>query len=378
MHRLLQNPIIEDLESKIVLLSGPRQAGKTTLSKMLFESFDYLNYDDAEHRLAVSEKSWDRSQKLVIFDELHKMNKWKSWIKGVYDTEGIPPRLLVTGSARMDTHRKMGDSLAGRFYHFRLHPFDPKEVAKEVDPAEAVNRILQYGGFPEPFLSANKRFYNRWRRSHLDIILRQDLLDLETITDIKSMETLVELLKHRVGSPISYASLARDLERDAKTIKRWLTVLENLYVIFRVPPYSRNVARSLLKEPKFYFYDTGLVQGDDGKRVENLVATVLKKELDFIEDVHGDGTQLYYLRTKDGREIDFAVAIDRKIERLIEVKNTDVQPSRHFAHFSKTFPKARSIQLVYKLKREKTYPSGVEIRDLAGWLAAIDLLGKER
>jgi len=378
MRRSLRNPIIEDLDSKIVLLSGPRQSGKTTLSKMLFESYDYLNYDDAEHRLAVSEKNWDRSRKLVIFDELHKMNKWKSWIKGVYDTEGIPPMLLVTGSARMDTHRQMGDSLAGRFYHFRLHPFDPKEVVEEIDPADAVNRILQFGGFPEPFLSANKRFYNRWRRSHLDIILRQDLLDLETVTDIKSIETMAELLKHRVGSPVSYASLARDLERDAKTIKRWLIVLENLYVIFRVPPYSRNVARSLLKEPKFYFYDTGLVQGDDGKRLENLVAAVLKKELDFIEDVHGDRSQLYYLRNKDGREIDFATAIDQKIEHLIEVKNTDAQPSRHFAHFSKTFPKAQPIQLVYKLKREKTFPSGVEIRDLAGWLAAIDLLGNER
>jgi uncharacterized protein len=87
---------------------------------------DYFNLDTLEDRLSLHEKSWDRSKDLVIFDEMHKLKNWKSWLKGVYDTEGIPPSILVTGSAKLDTYRKVGDSLAGRFFQFRIHPLDLK------------------------------------------------------------------------------------------------------------------------------------------------------------------------------------------------------------------------------------------------------------
>ncbi|MBN1833427.1 MAG: AAA family ATPase [Deltaproteobacteria bacterium] len=130
MKRYLEEFIRKDLKRKIVLLTGPRQTGKTTLSKMLDPGFDCFNYDNAEHRLSLLEKSWDRSRPLVLFDELHKMN-WKSWLKGVYGTETIPPALVVTGSAKPDVHKKVGDSLAGRFFEFRLHPLDLKEIKQE-------------------------------------------------------------------------------------------------------------------------------------------------------------------------------------------------------------------------------------------------------
>src|SRR5204863_1210163 len=139
-------------------------------------------------------------------------------------------------------------------------------------------QLMQYGGFPEPFLKGTKAAYKRWRRTHLDIILRQDLLDMHAVRDIKSIEILVQLLKNRVGSTVSYANLARDLERDVNTIKRWLQLLENLYIIFRVNPYHKNIARSLLKEPKYYFYDHANVE-TDGARLENIVACALLKEL---------------------------------------------------------------------------------------------------
>lgn len=142
---------------------------------MLLDDFDYFNFDNPEHRLDLLDGSWDRKKPLIIFDELHKLKKWKSWIKGVCDTEGIPPALVVTGSAKLDTYKKVGDSLAGRFFQFRLHPLDLKELfsyGSADNPAQALDTLLEIGGFPEPYLKGNVRFYKRWRRTHLDIILK--------------------------------------------------------------------------------------------------------------------------------------------------------------------------------------------------------------
>lgn len=373
MKRLLAEQIKKDIVRKIVLLSGPRQVGKTTLSKMIFEVYDYFNYDAASDRLVLKEKSWNRKKDLIVFDELHKMKNWKSWVKGVFDTEGIPPYILVTGSARLDTIRKVGDSLAGRFFRFRLHPVDVKEALTICDPAVALDRIMTVGGFPEPFIENDLIFYKRWKKSHLDIILRHDLIDLETVSDIKSIETLIELLRHRVGSPVSYANLANDLQKDPKTIKRWLTILENLFVIFPVTPWHENIARSILKEPKYYFFDTAQVIGDEGVVFENAVACAILKEIHRKEDVLGIDGRLHFIKDKEKREIDFAVFQDGSITHLIETKLSDSNLSKNFSTFEKYFPDTKKIQLVKNIDREKTYPSGVDILDAAKYLATIEL-----
>ncbi len=375
MDRYIQTHVLQDLPSKIVLLTGPRQCGKTTLSKQLCTDFDYFNYDTSEDRISLAQKSWDRSKELVIFDELHKMKSWKRWLKGVYDTEGIPPKILVTGSARFDIHRRAGDSLAGRYFQYRLHPFDLKEALNFSDEKidSVFERLWSCSGFPEPFLRGNESYYKRWRRTHIDIILRQDLIDITSVRDITAIETLVMLLKDRVGSSVSYANLARDLDRDANTVKRWLILLENLFIIYRVRPYHKHIARSLLKEPKFYFYDHSLID-DKGARLENLVSNALKKELHYLEDTQGLHTSLHYLRTKEGKEIDFLIVIDGKPTHIIEVKTTDGEPSSAFHHFKKFLPKVRQLQLVKNLNREKTYSDGLEVRALINWLAKFNLL----
>ena len=379
MKRQLTQDIQEALTEKIVLLTGPRQCGKTTLVKQLYTHFDYFNYDAAEDRLALQEKSWDRNKPLIIFDELHKMPEWKRWIKGVYDKEGVKPQLLMTGSAKLDTYRKVGDSLAGRYFQYRLYPLDLKEVAEyntEYNITEIFERLWHFGGFPEPFIKGDESYYKRWRRGHLDIILRQDLIDTQAIRDIQSIETLVQLLKKRVGSGISYANLARDLGRDAHTIKRWLQLLENMYVIFRVTPFHKNIARSLLKEPKYYFFDIAQVEGDDGARLENLAALSLLKELHFIEDTQGKTVALHYARTKEGKEMDFVICIENKPTHLIEVKLSDDSIAPSFSHFLPLFSSMvpiKAIQLVKNCRREKTFPNGVEIRGLIPWLSELKL-----
>jgi predicted AAA+ superfamily ATPase len=356
MERYLEKHIKKDLKEKIVILSGPRQVGKTTLSKQLIPSKVYLNYDSAADRKIIRKDEWARDVELVIFDELHKMKNWKSWIKGFYDTEGIPPSLLVTGSARIETYRKGGDSLAGRFFSYRLHPLTVKEICAYLNetPKAALDKLVSFGGFPEPYLKNSETFAKRWRRTHVDTIIREDLLDLERVRDIKSIEILIDLLKARVGSSTSFSSLAEDLQVSVHTVKHWLQIMENLYVVFPVRPYHRNIARSILKEPKYYLYDPSAVDGDFGMKLENVVALALLRDLHLLEDTTGSKVSLHYLRDKEKNEVDFLTVIDNKPALMIEVKVSDDSFSKSLYRFSGFLKDARPIQLVYNLRRKKS------------------------
>lgn len=356
MKRYLEDHIRDDLKSKIILLSGPRQVGKTTLAKRLMPSYAYLNYDASADRKIIRSQEWTRDTSLVVFDELHKMKRWKSWIKGIYDTEGITPALLVTGSARLDAYQKGGESLAGRFFPFRLHPLTVKEICRYLneDSKTALEKLIRIGGFPEPYLKNSESFAKRWRRTHTDVIIREDLLDLERVRDIKSIEILIDLLKARVGSTTSYTSLANDLQVSVHTVKHWLQILENLYIIFPVRPYHKNIARSLLKESKYYLYDTGAVDGDIGARLENTVACALLRELHFIEDTTGSRTSLHFLRDKEKNEVDFLVAIDNRPISMIEVKSGDDQFSPALFRFHRYLKDTIPVQIVHNLKRKRS------------------------
>lgn len=369
MDRSLASDIKKYSEKKVILLSGPRQCGKTTLSKQLFTTYEYLNFDSEEDQSAILKKEWNRNVEAVIFDELHKMPKWKRWIKGIYDTQGNAPRLFVTGSANLSTYIKVGDSLAGRFFSYRLNPIDIEEGVTywQNDAQEVFRRLMLCSGFPEPFLAGDLEFYRLWQKSHLDIILRQDFLDLFAVHSIKSIEILVGLLGARVASSISSTNLARDLQVDSKSISSWLIMLENIYAIFRVTPYHNNIIRSLLKEPKFYFYDIARIQ-DESARLENLVALALLKRIQFLEDVHGYTCQLHYLRTKDGIEVDFLVVIDGRPVLCVEVKTSDDRPTKAFNHFRK-FIDVECVQLVLNLRREFDTQDGIKVRNLVTYLA---------
>ena len=162
------------------------------------------------------------------------------------------------------------------------------------------------------------------------------------------------------------------ITKDAKTIKRWLQLLEDLYVIFKVSPYSKRISRALLKEPKYYFYDFASIAERDSAKLENLVASALLKELHYVEDVYGAKGELFFLKTKDSKEIDFLVMIDARPCYLIEVKLADESPHKNFQHFERYFPGVKKIQLVKEIKREKTYPNALEVRSVMHWLSNID------
>ncbi|MCK5211233.1 ATP-binding protein [Candidatus Parcubacteria bacterium] len=355
MYRQQIKQIKKDLQKKMVFIVGPRQVGKTWLAKEIgkdYENTTYLNFDRFEDREIIKNEAWTRKTELLILDELHKMPEWKNYLKGVYDTKENDLDILVTGSARLDTFRQAGDSLAGRFFVHHLLPFSISEL-KGKKEGEDINRFIIRGGFPEPFLSDSETDAARWRAQYIDGLVRRDILDFERIHDLRAAQTVFELLRRRVGSPISYNSIARDVQISPMTVKRYIEIFEALYIIFRVFPYSRNIARSILKEPKIYFYDTGLVEDEEGVKFENMTAvSFLKSQVGKTDNI-GVRNELKYLRTKNGQEVDFALVKKDKIEKIIEVKLSDSQLSKDLKYFTQKYD-LPGIQIVKNLKREKS------------------------
>jgi len=375
MNRYLLDQIATDLRRKMVLLTGPRQVGKTTLCRQIMTGFapaQYLNWDVLGDRNILNRQSWNPNAGLLALDEIHKMPDWKNWLKGVVDGKPAGQALLVTGSARMETWRQSGDSLAGRYLAFRLHPLSVREWRDQQggSAAAALARILERGGFPEPCLADKTEDADRWRRQYFTDLIREDVLEFSRLQEINTMRLFVELLRERVGSPLSLAAIARDLAVSPTTLKRYLDILQALYIVFAVPPWHRNLARAILQTPKVYFFDTGLVRGDEGIRLENAVATMLLKQVHFLQDAHGRPVSLHYLRTKDGAEVDFALGDDNRLTHLIECKLSDNAPHRTLANFASRFPGVEAIQLVRDLRQEE-YRSGIRITDAAEWLAGL-------
>lgn len=352
MQRLYSSLITQDLANKMVFVGGPRQVGKTTLCNMIAESSygskgsQYLNWDNDDDRKIIMDTSWRKDISLVIFDELHKFPRWKQWLKGIYDNKQTLQQYLVTGSARLDTYKKGGDSLLGRYHYWRLHPLSIDELPDGINPDEGFERLITFGGFPEPFLKADERESRRWRRERFDRIIREDIRDLSEIRNIQLLQLFVDALRSRAGQLVVLSNLAEDLQISPVTAKHWLQLIQELYVCFAVYPLTKNVPRSIQKPPKCYFYDNADTTNDHAARLENMVATTLLKRLHFLEDYYGHRCQLHYIRDKNGREVDFATIIDGKLEELIEVKTSDMSISSSLTYYNHMLKPKRAVQIV--------------------------------
>ena len=206
---------------------------------------------------------------------------------------------------------------------------------------------------------------------YIDGLVRTDILDFERIHDFRAIQMILELLRSRTGSPVSYQSIAEDVNVSPNTVKKYIQILESLFIIFKVTPYSRNIARSVLKTPKIYFYDTGMVKGDEGAIFENMVALCLLKHACAIVDLEGKAASLHYIRTKDGAEVDFCLTQDNTPELLIEVKRSEARPVRALINFSKRYD-IPATQLVLHLKQERV-DKGVTVRRGMTYLESLKL-----
>jgi len=342
-------------EGKMAFVGGPRQVGKTTLAldllggrakgaKSARETHPaYLNWDNPRLRAKMRAGELPAGEPLVIFDEIHKYARWRNLLKGIWDAEKSFRRILVTGSAKLDYYRKGGDSLIGRYRYLRLHPFSLREMEAAAS-AKSLDALLRFGGFPEPLFRQDPTFHRIWQRDRLSLVVSEDLRDLERVREVSLVEHLVDLLPARVGAPLSIANLRQDLEIDHKTCERWLQILENLYVCFRVAPYGFSRIRAVKKERKLYLWDWTSVE-DEGARFENLVAGQLLKYCHFVEDTEGHRMELRFIRDTDRREVDFVVLEGRRPLFAVECKTGDREIGAAVKYFAERTPIPRFYQV---------------------------------
>ena len=346
--RYLEQPVSSDIQRKMVFIGGPRQTGKTTLAKHLCGQwgFDvekrYLNWDAGEDRENIMRERFPAGAGLLILDEIHKYSRWRQIVKGLFDKRGHELQILVTGSARLDYYRRGGDSLQGRYHFYRLLPFSCAELG--ASKISVVKDLLVYGGFPEPFLLQSEKESRRWSREYRSRVIRGDLSDLENVQDLGLLEHMVLRLPDRVGSPLSLNALREDLQVSHHSVARWMKMLENLYMVFRLYPFGAPRIRAVKKEAKHYHLDWTAVP-EMGARFENLVACHLLKWVFFLQDTEGRDIELRYFRDVDKREVDFVVVENNLPLHFIECKSSGKTQSPSLRYLKLRFPSVPATQV---------------------------------
>lgn len=349
--RYILAPCKADLPDKMVFVGGPRQVGKTTFALHLLGAkpaatpHGYLNWDIDAHRKQILTGEIPSNAKLVVFDEIHKFARWRALMKGFYDQYYPKRQALVTGSARLDYYRKGGDSLQGRYHYYRLHPYSLRELSTTPSPAD-LSSLLKFGGFPEPLKKQNSTHWRRWQIERMTRVLRNDLTSLERVAEISLLELLMEALPHRVGAPLSLQNIREDLAVSHDSVRRWLEIFENLYLVFRIAPYGAPRIRAVKKEQKLYLWDWSAVP-DPGSRFENIVASQLLKFCHFEQDTKGYRMELRYLRDTDKREVDFVVLRDKRPLFAVECKLTDttISPASRYFRERTNIPKFYQVHM---------------------------------
>lgn len=341
------------LGNRMLFLSGPRQVGKTTLvtQTLCQDTQAYYNWDNRKVRIAYQKDSdffTNTESSWICFDEIHKRPRWKDILKGIYDSHKNRYRFVIIGSARLDTFKKSGDSLVGRYFHTHLFPLNIADFAK-IDPflpenplrlitqavdlkdAKNLDGLLNLGGFPEPFFSGSEQFWKRWSSNHHDLIITEDIRDLTHITEIDKMEALLQMLEPSIGQPISYRNLSLDLETTHGSIRRWLEMLGKVQLIFPVPPYHKKIRRAYKQEKKWYYVDW---RAAEKNIFENYIASSLYRAVTLYSDRFGEKMTLHFVRTHDGTEVDFLICKNNKPWLLIEGKEGTPQISSAIHRFT--------------------------------------------
>ncbi|MCX7960123.1 MAG: ATP-binding protein [Burkholderiales bacterium] len=372
--RLLSSVVAALGESPAVALLGPRQVGKTTLALEVAKGRPsvYLDLESDADRAKLAEPELylpQHEDKLVILDEIHRAPGLFRSLRGLIDAGRrrgrATGRFLVLGSASMDLLRQSSESLAGRIRYLELAPLDAGEVG-----AESLDALWLRGGFPESFLARSDGASLRWRTDFIRTYLERDIPQLGPRIPAETLRRLWTMLAHQQGGLANAAALARALSVDAKTVASYLDLLVDLLLVRRLAPWHGNVKKRLVKSPKIYVRDSGLVHallgiGDreallshpvagaswEGMAIESLVCAAPR------------GTEPYFFRSAGGAEIDlvlrlpghrkpWAIEIKRglapKLDRGFHAACETVRPERRFVVYSgaERFPIAEGVEAI--------------------------------
>lgn len=351
---------------QILLLMGPRQIGKTTILKKIFPRAKYFLLDeDPVRKIFETYDSNVYKQNLsddecIILDEIHLLSDPGRVAKIIYDL--LPnKKLIVTGSSSFNIKHKTTESLAGRKIDYRFFPLTISEflvqnetekilnfnvidnvinnTIQKVRPFDLVsitNTILIYGCYP--FLIKSPRDDN-YLKNLTDSVIFKDVMELDLIENKKIASDLLKLLAYQIGNIINYTELAMRLNVDVRTVKRYIDIFEQSFILFRLNPYSKNKRQELVKSPKIYFFDNGIrnslinnfesvdLRNDRGALFENYIVSEIYKA-----NIYGEyNLNMNYWRTKSGSEVDLVLSDNKKL-LACEIKYTNGSVSKAFIY----------------------------------------------
>ncbi len=379
--RRLYTEIVNRLEEfPAVVLLGPRQVGKTTLARHLAKKRNkeklptqFLDLENPADRarIAIDPVEYLRrhDQELVILDEIHHLPEVFPVLRVLIDDD-LPQtrrnsRFLLLGSASIDLLRQSSESLAGRISHLELGPFDLNEVSAEFSQEQLWNR----GGFPQSLLARSDAKSMVWRTELIQTYLERDIPQLGPRIPAETLRRLLTMLAHSQGGMMNAAQLARSLAVDGKTVSRYLDLMVDLLLVRRLPPYHVNIGKRLVKSPKVYLRDSGLLHALLGiQSIDDVLSHPIAGQswegwvIENILAHAGDFVTPYFFRTSAGAEIDlvlempggalWAIEIKRgsipKLERGFHQALTDLHPGRSFVvcSGSERFPLNRWVEAI--------------------------------
>lgn len=313
LNRKLQSEL-ERLHSlyNVIVITGPRQSGKTTLCKMCFPEFHYINLENISIReqIMVAPKAFlEQYKEGIIIDEIQNLPELFSYIQVVVD-ETVKTKFILTGSSNFSLMQGITQSLAGRAAVLTLLPLSLMELENIAD--KKTDQLIFNGGYPAvwskniPVQDVSRNYYSTY--------IERDVRQLLNVKDISRFQTFMKLCSGRIGTEFNASALSNEVGVSVPTIQEWISTLEASYIIFRLPPFHRNIGKRLVKSPKLYFYDTGLacfllgIENETqlathplrGSLFENLIV------LEFFKNRFNKGKlpNLFYYRDKSQKEID--------------------------------------------------------------------------
>ncbi len=359
-------------EFPVVTVLGPRQAGKTTLVRGVLPEYAYVSLEDPENRAIAQEDPrafLKRFSGQTILDEIQRVPHLLSYIQGIVDEENEVGRFVLTGSHQFELREAVGQSLAGRTGILHLLPFSIGELAAAEIRFDSFEAYLFQGFLPRVY-DQNQRPRTAYA-SYYQTYVERDVRQLVKLKDASLFEKFIKLLAGRVGQVINYNSLGNDVGADAKTIKHWLSILEASFVVFKLPPYFNNFGKRVIKAPKYYFMDTGLlcyllgIERVDQVTRDPLVGSLFENlvVLEALKIRYNQGLvpNLYFYRDSNGNEVDILANSGSQLVG-IEIKSSSTYHrsfKKGLNHFSENASPLVGKYLVYA-GQEQDFSDGVK------------------